>query len=74
MHHPEDYLASVPMRYYLMLGYMIFFLPRASRSEELMELCKATVLRKDSRLFPEQSRSAQRAIRAYVERMAAQDN
>jgi len=56
-------------RYYLMLGYMIYFFPLAGFSQELIELCKTTALHRDPRLFPEQTASAQRAMAAYLRRM-----
>jgi len=53
-----------------MLCYMIFFFPRAGESAELIALCKTTVLRQDPRLFPEHTAGAQRAMAAYIKRMA----
>jgi len=53
-----------------MLGYMIYFFPMAGSSQELIKHCETTVLRQDPRLFPEQTISAQRAMRAYLKRMA----
>jgi len=53
-----------------MLGYMIYFFPLAGFSQELIKFCKNTVLHRDPRLFPEQTASAQRAMAAYLRRMA----
>jgi len=53
-----------------MLGYMIYFFPLAGFSRELIELCKTTVLRRDPTLCLEQTASAQRAMGAYLRRMA----
>ena len=58
-------------RYGLMLGYMIYFFPRADKSQKLVELCKTTVLRRDVTLFPEDTIRAQRAMAAYVKRIEA---
>ncbi|KAF9552638.1 hypothetical protein CPC08DRAFT_768154 [Agrocybe pediades] len=66
---PSSYQFLLPARYYLMLGCMIFFLPRAGWSEQLMKLCRETVLLDEPKLFPVQTRGAQRAMQAYVERM-----
>jgi len=56
-------------RYYLMLGYMIYFFPLAGFSQELIKFCETTVFCKDPRLFPEQTASAQRAMGAYLRRI-----
>jgi len=53
-----------------MLGYMIYFFPLAGFSQELIKFCETTVLHRDPRLFPEQTASAQRAMGAYLRRMA----
>jgi len=53
-----------------MLGYMIFFFPRAGKFEELITLCETTILRRDPRLFPENTASAQRAMVAYLNRIS----
>lgn len=66
----EDFQIMLRVRYYFMLGYMIFFFPLAGDSEELITLCKTIVLRRDVNLFPEQTASAQRAMAVYVKRMA----
>ena len=58
-------------RYGLMLGYMIYFFPRADKSQQLIELCKTTALRRDLTLFPEDTVRAQRAMAAYVKRVEA---
>jgi len=54
-----------------MLGYMIYFFPRADISQKLIELCKTTVLWRDVTLFPEDTVRAQRAMAAYVKRVEA---
>jgi len=54
-----------------MLGYMIYFFPRADKSQKLVELCKTTVLRWDATLFPKDTVRAQRAMAAYVKRVEA---
>jgi len=54
-----------------MLGYMIYFFPRADKSQQLIELCKTTALRRDLTLFPEDTVRAQRAMAAYVKRVEA---
>jgi len=54
-----------------MLGYMIYFFPRAGKSQKLIELCKTTVLQRDATLFPEDTVRAQRAMAAYVKRVEA---
>jgi len=58
-------------RYGLMLGYMIYFFPRADKSQKLVELCKTTILRRDLTLFPDDTVRAQRAMSAYVKRVEA---
>jgi len=58
-------------RYGLMLGYMIYFFPRADKSQKLIELCKTTMLQRDVTLFPKDTVRAQRAMAAYVTRVEA---
>jgi len=52
-----------------MLGYMIYFFPRADKSQTLVDLCKNTVLRRDLTLFPVDTARAQCAMAAYVKRV-----
>ena len=50
---------------------MIYFFPRADKSQKLVELCKTTSLQRDVSLFPEDTVRAQRAMAAYVKRVEA---
>jgi len=69
---PSDHSCTHWLRRYgLMLGYMIYFFPRADKSQKLIELCKTTILRRDVTLFPEDTVRAQRAMAAYVKRVEA---
>jgi len=53
---------------------MIYFFPRADKSQKLVELCRITVLPRDVTLFPADTVRAQRAMAAYVKRVEASED
>ncbi|KDR71808.1 hypothetical protein GALMADRAFT_126732 [Galerina marginata CBS 339.88] len=60
-------------KYSLALEYLLHFLPRAGRSEELLKFCSRRTLAPRSREFRNKSKEVRRAMETYVTRMEASE-
>ena len=56
-------------KYLLALGYLVFFLPMAGRSESLLQLCRMKGFSQRCCEYPKRTKEARRAIEKYLSRM-----
>jgi len=56
-------------KYLLALGYLIFFLPMAGKSEALLQLCRTKAFSRRCCEYPKRTKEARRVIDDYLARM-----